>query len=116
MPRATGITLRTSALAALVGAALLVAGCGSSSSPSTTTTSAPASTPSTASSTTTSASTAAGGSAGVKISTAKGSAGTFLISSGRALYLWVADTGDKSVCNGACAQAWPPLLTKGTPT
>ncbi len=28
---------------------------------------------------------------------------------GRALYLWVADSGDMSSCSGACAQAWPPL-------
>lgn len=35
---------------------------------------------------------------------------------GRALYLWVADHNDTSSCAGACAQAWPPLLTKGAPT
>ena len=33
--------------------------------------------------------------------------------SGRALYLWVADRPDKSVCSGSCAQYWPPL-TAGT--
>jgi predicted lipoprotein with Yx(FWY)xxD motif len=50
------------------------------------------------------------------VNTAKGSDGTYLTGpNGRALYLWVADTGGKSVCSGACAQAWPPLLTKGTP-
>lgn len=50
------------------------------------------------------------------VKTAKGSGGTYLTGpDGRALYLWVADTGDKSVCSGACAKAWPPLLTKGTP-
>jgi predicted lipoprotein with Yx(FWY)xxD motif len=50
------------------------------------------------------------------VKTAKGSGGTYLAGpDGRALYLWVADTGDKSVCSGACAKAWPPLLTKGTP-
>jgi predicted lipoprotein with Yx(FWY)xxD motif len=32
------------------------------------------------------------------------------------VYLWVADTANHSNCSGACAQAWPPLLTKGTPT
>ncbi len=35
---------------------------------------------------------------------------------GRALYLWVADTGTESTCTGACADAWPPLLTEGAPT
>jgi len=36
--------------------------------------------------------------------------------SGRALYLWVADKGSKSVCNGACASVWPPVIAKGTPS
>jgi predicted lipoprotein with Yx(FWY)xxD motif len=30
---------------------------------------------------------------------------------GRSLYLFAADTGTTSTCAGACAQAWPPLLT-----
>jgi predicted lipoprotein with Yx(FWY)xxD motif len=34
----------------------------------------------------------------------------------RALYLFAADHGAKSTCYGACAAAWPPLLTKGAPT
>lgn len=33
---------------------------------------------------------------------------------GRALYLFTHDTG-RSRCYGACASAWPPLLTKGEP-
>jgi predicted lipoprotein with Yx(FWY)xxD motif len=99
-------------IAALVGVALFAAGCGSSSSTSTSNT--PAAAASTASSSA-SASPSSGG--GVKISTAKGTDGTYLTgASGRALYLWVADTNGKSVCSGACAQAWPPLLTKATPT
>jgi predicted lipoprotein with Yx(FWY)xxD motif len=31
------------------------------------------------------------------------------------LYLFQKDRHGKSVCSGACAQNWPPLLTKGTP-
>ena len=31
------------------------------------------------------------------------------------LYLFQKDKGAKSACAGACAQNWPPLLTKGTP-
>ena len=31
------------------------------------------------------------------------------------LYLFQKDTGGKSACSGACAQNWPPLLTKGAP-
>ncbi|MFB7591374.1 hypothetical protein [Streptomyces sp. NPDC056169] len=35
--------------------------------------------------------------------------------SGRTLYLFKADTGTTSTCDGSCAQAWPPQITKGTP-
>src|SRR4051794_23730881 len=42
--------------------------------------------------------------------------GSILVDSqGRTLYLWQADTGPKSTCSGACAAAWPPLLTTGAP-
>ncbi len=34
---------------------------------------------------------------------------------GRTLYLFEADKGKRSVCYGACATAWPPLLTKARP-
>jgi predicted lipoprotein with Yx(FWY)xxD motif len=34
---------------------------------------------------------------------------------GRTLYLWEADQGDQSACDGACAQAWPPLTTDVKP-
>jgi predicted lipoprotein with Yx(FWY)xxD motif len=34
---------------------------------------------------------------------------------GRTLYLFRADRGTHSVCTGACASAWPPLLSKGHP-
>lgn len=45
-----------------------------------------------------------------------GKLGTFLTtSSGRTLYLFTADKGGKSACNGGCAQAWPPLTSTGTP-
>jgi predicted lipoprotein with Yx(FWY)xxD motif len=51
------------------------------------------------------------------VKTASGANGTYLVGpSGRALYLWVADNGGKSNCSGACASAWPPLTTTGTPT
>ncbi len=36
-------------------------------------------------------------------------------STGRTLYLFKADSGSKSACSGACAVAWPPLLTAGKP-
>lgn len=50
------------------------------------------------------------------VGTASGADGKYLVgASGRALYLWVADPSDKSVCAGACAKFWPPLLTKSAP-
>jgi predicted lipoprotein with Yx(FWY)xxD motif len=35
---------------------------------------------------------------------------------GRTLYLFEADKGDKSTCNGACASIWPPATATGTAT
>jgi predicted lipoprotein with Yx(FWY)xxD motif len=35
---------------------------------------------------------------------------------GRTLYLFEADKGTMSTCDGACASAWPPLTTSGKPT
>jgi predicted lipoprotein with Yx(FWY)xxD motif len=35
--------------------------------------------------------------------------------SGKVLYVFGADRGSTSHCYGACATAWPPLLTTGTP-
>ena len=50
------------------------------------------------------------------VSTKTSSLGTFLVDGqGRTLYLWDADHGPKSTCTAACAQAWPPLTTTGTP-
>jgi predicted lipoprotein with Yx(FWY)xxD motif len=34
---------------------------------------------------------------------------------GRTLYLFTADSGHVSACDGACAAAWPPLLADGNP-
>ena len=97
--------LRASGFGALVVVGLVVAGCGSSSSSS-----SPAAA---ASSSAQSASASVGG---VAVSTAKGSGGLYLTgASGRALYLWVADHNGTSSCAGACAQTWPPLITKGAP-
>lgn len=59
----------------------------------------------------------AAASGAVAVKTTKGDPGTFLVdSSGRALYLFEADKGKTSTCNGACAAAWPPLTTTGAPT
>ena len=43
--------------------------------------------------------------------------GSILVDSrGRTLYLFQKDSGTKSACYGACAQAWPPLRATGQPT
>ena len=50
------------------------------------------------------------------IETHTGSAGTFLTDgSGRAVYMFAKDGTDKSACDGACASAWPPVTTSGSP-
>jgi predicted lipoprotein with Yx(FWY)xxD motif len=35
---------------------------------------------------------------------------------GHTLYLFGKDRSGRSACSGSCAQFWPPLLTRGTPT
>ena len=106
-----------------LGAAVVVAAC---SSGGTSSAAAPAASPAGGSSSSAAAPAAspaaaspagASSSGGTVITTAKSSAGTFLTNgSGRAVYLWVKDTGDMSNCNGACAGAWPPVTTTATAT
>jgi predicted lipoprotein with Yx(FWY)xxD motif len=102
------LSLKKLLIPGALAASLLLAACGSSSSGSGSPaagSSMPANQPAAASS---------GGA--VTIGTAGGSGGTYLTgASGRALYIWVADSKDKSVCSGACAQAWPPLTAATTP-
>jgi len=88
-----------------LASALVLAACGSSSSSGTSS--------STTNTTTTATSSPRPASV---VATKTSSLGTFLVDAkGRALYLWDADHGAKSVCSGACAQAWPPLTTTTTP-
>ncbi len=63
----------------------------------------------------TSAGQAAGGA--TKVQTRHVALGTILVDgSGRTLYLFQKDKSSKSTCSGACADAWPPVLTTGKPT
>jgi predicted lipoprotein with Yx(FWY)xxD motif len=97
------------AATAVALSAIAVAACGSGSSSKQTTTGASGPPASSAPSSTSASS--------GTVDLAKGSLGPILIDSqGRTLYLWQADTGAKSTCTGACASAWPPLVTTGTPT
>jgi predicted lipoprotein with Yx(FWY)xxD motif len=94
-----------------VGVALLAAACSSGSS------STAAAGPASSAAASSPAASGASASGATVITTASSSAGTFLTtSSGRAVYLWVKDTGDMSACSGACAGAWPPVTTTGTAT
>jgi predicted lipoprotein with Yx(FWY)xxD motif len=61
----------------------------------------------------------AGGTAamsGAKVKIATSSLGRILVDSkGITLYDFVKDKGTTSVCYGACAALWPPLITHGKP-
>jgi predicted lipoprotein with Yx(FWY)xxD motif len=53
---------------------------------------------------------------GAKIVAARSPLGRILVDSkGITLYDFVADKGKTSVCYGACAALWPPLITHGKP-
>jgi predicted lipoprotein with Yx(FWY)xxD motif len=102
----------------LAAAALMVAACssGGSSGGGSSAAAAPAG-GSSSSASSSSASSSSASSSGATVTTAAGSSATFLTdSAGKALYLWEADPMNKSTCSGACASAWPPLTTTGTPT
>jgi predicted lipoprotein with Yx(FWY)xxD motif len=96
------------AVAGVAALALAAAGCGSSSggqqaagygAPSSATP-APSATPT--------------GAASVALASSK--LGKILVDAkGRTLYLFEADKGTASMCNGACASAWPLLTTTGKP-
>lgn len=54
---------------------------------------------------------------GKRITTDKSQFGTMLFDRKRqAIYLFDKEKTKKSKCYGACAKAWPPVLTKGGPT
>jgi predicted lipoprotein with Yx(FWY)xxD motif len=94
---------------AAIAIALAVAGCGGSTSDS------KQAGPYGGSSATASAPAGASGAAAVDLASSK--LGKILVdSTGRTLYLFKADTGMASTCDGACASAWPPLTTAGQPT
>jgi predicted lipoprotein with Yx(FWY)xxD motif len=103
------------AIGGLATIALAVAGCGGSSgaeggsaygggtSQSTAAASAPAPP-------------ASNGSGAASITLANSALGKILVNSkGQTLYLFQADKGSASTCDGACASAWPPVITNGAP-
>src|SRR3954465_73877 len=109
LPNRRSTMRRSRLIAFLAGAALIalsalaVGACGGAATPS-----RPASNSTLTAKTSSEASATVGG--------ASTGLGSILVDSrGRSLYLWLADTGAKSTCTGACAVAWPPLLTTGAP-
>ena len=53
---------------------------------------------------------------GTKITLGDSEFGSMLFGSNRqAIYIFENDSRDKTVCYGECAEAWPPVFTKGKP-
>ena len=95
--------------AGLIALAIAVVGCGSSSGGSTAAAGYGGSTAH--------AKTMPSSASGPSVKLASTGLGKVLVDAqGRTLYLFEADKGTKSACDGACASIWPPLVTKGKPT
>jgi predicted lipoprotein with Yx(FWY)xxD motif len=62
-----------------------------------------------------SATASSGKGATVKVAPAGGVGKVLVSAKGTTLYWFHKDKGTKSSCYDACAEAWPPLLTNGTP-
>jgi predicted lipoprotein with Yx(FWY)xxD motif len=76
-------------------------------------TASPSAAPSAAASPAASASAAAGAS----VALADTKLGKVLVDgAGKTLYVFSADSGDKSACSGNCAANWPPLVSDGAPS
>jgi predicted lipoprotein with Yx(FWY)xxD motif len=107
------MTKTLTAIAVLAVAALAVAGCGSSNDSSSGESGGGAYGSGESSATTT---TPAAASGAVVSATGVGDLGKVIVDSkGFTLYDFHKDKGTTSACYGACAQAWPPLLTEGKP-
>jgi predicted lipoprotein with Yx(FWY)xxD motif len=103
--RSAAAHARTAAVAGVAALALALAGCGGGSG------GAPA-----GSYGGSSGEPAAGGSGTASVTLAQSDLGKILVDGqGRTLYLFEADEGTASTCDGACASAWPPLTTAGSP-
>jgi predicted lipoprotein with Yx(FWY)xxD motif len=116
MSRIKQLRYRIGGVAAVVGVSVLVAACGGGGSSASTTAASSGSAATSTSASNAAANATPAAATSVSIGTASGPHGTYLTGAGgRALYLWVADSGGMSSCSGACAKAWPPLTTKGKP-
>jgi len=98
--RSPAARTRTAVVAGAAVVALAVAGCGGGSYGASATTPAPT----------------ANAPGGASVALAHSGLGRVLVDGqGRTLYLWKADPGGKSTCDGACASDWPPLTTSKKP-
>jgi len=103
----------------LIAAAVTLAACGSNSGNPYTAATSP--TPTSASTVapvyTTPSAVASPQAVGITINIGSSKLGDILVGpTGRAIYLFLADSGTSSSCNTAsCVQNWPPVLTKGAP-
>jgi predicted lipoprotein with Yx(FWY)xxD motif len=107
----------TAAVVGVGAVALAVAGCGGASgSKHAGAYGAPSPTPSAPSAAASGGAPAADGSGGASVALASSKLGKILVDGeGRTLYLFQADKGTASKCDGACASAWPPVTTTGKP-
>jgi predicted lipoprotein with Yx(FWY)xxD motif len=122
------VNRKTYALALMGVLAVLIAGCGSSDSTSggaygggetasdTTSSAGGGGYGGKSASSNSTSTTGKGGGAGVVAVARVGDLGTIIVNSeGMTLYDFHKDKGGVSSCYGACAGAWPPLLTEGDP-
>jgi hypothetical protein len=114
--RSAGARAWVPAVGGVAAVALAIAGCGGSSgSQHASGYGAPGPTKAAASAPVPGA-TAAGNSGAATISLASSTLGRILVNSkGDTLYLFQADKGTASTCNGACASVWPPVTTSSKP-
>jgi predicted lipoprotein with Yx(FWY)xxD motif len=98
---------------ALACAGLLAAGCGDDDDSDSGSTTAVEATEATAPAET---QPAGGAAKGTTVKTGDSQFGQVLFDGdGQAIYYFDKETGSKSECYGACAEAWPPVLTDGEP-
>jgi predicted lipoprotein with Yx(FWY)xxD motif len=111
MKRELALIGGTAGLLILAACGSATPGTGSSNSP--TATAAPTATPTPVATPTPTPVPAAGTTLSLR---SVGNLGQILVgANGKTVYVFLADTGTTSTCNGSCAQNWPPVTTTGTP-
>jgi predicted lipoprotein with Yx(FWY)xxD motif len=107
--------IRLIAIGAAAGA-LLLAGCGGDDDDDSGADGGAAATIEATAPTTTAPAAPASAAAGTTIKTGDSQFGDVLFDADdQAIYYFDKESGSKSECYGACAEAWPPVLTKGEP-